>query len=1257
MQGKVVLGMAFQLLVLASPLAAQPPGRSPEAGSLPYLEPERLVGQFDGDGDGRISRQEAPERMQSRWAQIDADQDGFVTVAELRARDARVGRAGGEPKPMRPGAPNRAPSPAGGFGPPVEEPRAAESGFRPAARFSVILIGTGSPRYDPDRSGPSAAIQYQGRYLLVDMGNGTQARLAQAGITPRQIDALLLTHHHLDHNEESLPLLINARLMGGALEIVGPPGTAKLVAFGEEFYAQDVAYRLQRVGRSLDDLGRVTVRELSGGESLTVGGLKVTTAPVNHTIQTVAYRFEADGQAIVISGDLSYSESLVELARDADVLVIDSGAAIRRKANAAREGFPGGAKVPQARHDAAGPQAHATAEDVAAMARKANVRRLVLTHIAPGEVDEPATRLALVDAVRGEVIVGRDLLEVAPADGASLPTAADARPSAAKTGGSVRVYVNAATAAASADGRDWATAFATVQQGIDAAAGLGGGEVWVARGTYPPTAGTDRGVSIGLRPGVAVYGGFAGTEANRDDRRWEQNPTILSGDIGRRGDSSDNSWHVVMGADDAVLDGFTIAGGYALDAGGAGAMGGPRRGRPAGPPRERADGPSGGLPGQPPIHLTPDAILGGANPSAGAGMVNYQCAPTVRNCLFKENSAGKGGAIYNMVSRDFPPRPDTSTPAPQIVNCQFLNNYARGRGGAVANDLGTHPVFRTCAFLGNSCDGKGGAMYNDFGCSPTLVNCLFAENRSASAGAIGNDGGSSPRIAYCTFTRNSAREEGAALYQGTGPANNPLVVGCILWGDRCDNGPAEIFNWHDNDPQVSASCVQGGYPGTNSIDSDPKFVDADQGDYGLRADSPCKALGHTAAVPDEVLKQLEARPPVGMGRRPGFDAEPRPPAPAGPVTRIYVRAGNAAEPGDGKSWETAFRSLPAALASAGEGRAELWVAAGTYRPTSGDDRSASFVLRPGVELYGGFRGQETERSQRDWQANPTVLSGDIGREGELADNAYHVLIGADHAVVDGFVIRDGNADGRTYDAKGGGMVNYRRAPQAGPMGGATGFSPVVRNCLFTHNRAVEGGAVYNYDRGTPEFSDCRFVENTADYGGAMVDRVGVRSTISSCVFENNEAHWRAGAIYLDYGSRPAWTDCRFAGNRSDCHGGAVAAVSRASQLEATIAVLKNCSFVGNRAWRCGGAIADFDNSILGLDRCVLSDNQAGQGGAIALQSRARAVLLDCDLAGNQSELGDSDLDLDETSTVSQRQDDWPDQTVQPRPADLGLPGR
>ncbi len=174
------------------------------------------------------------------------------------------------------------------------------------------------------------------------MGNGTQARLNELGLIPRQIEGLLLTHHHLDHNEEFGPLLMHSRMMGAKPEIAGPPTTQKLVDFTLDFYAEDIAYRLGRLGRTMRDFDHPTARELQGGERFPLGGMQVSTTRVDHTIQTVAYRFDADGQSIVISGDLSYTESLIELAHAADVLVIDSGAAIVRQGQAVSAGRPGG---------------------------------------------------------------------------------------------------------------------------------------------------------------------------------------------------------------------------------------------------------------------------------------------------------------------------------------------------------------------------------------------------------------------------------------------------------------------------------------------------------------------------------------------------------------------------------------------------------------------------------------------------------------------------------------------------------------------------------------------------------------------------------------------------------------------------------------------------------------------------------------------------------------------------------------------------
>ena len=115
---------------------------------------------------------------------------------------------------------------------------------------------------------------------------------------------------------------------------------------------------------------------------------------------------------------------------------------------------------------------------------------------------------------------------------------------------------------------------------------------------------------------------------------------------------------------------------------------------------------------------------------------------------------------------------------------------------------------------------------------------------------------------------------------------------------------------------------------------------------------------------------------------------------------VYVKAG-ATGSQNGLSWTNAYVDLQAALATAQSGD-EIWVAAGTYKPTTGTLRTKSFVMPAGVALYGGFAGGETARNQRDWAANMTLLSGDIGAQGNATDNSYHVVVGANNTVLDGF---------------------------------------------------------------------------------------------------------------------------------------------------------------------------------------------------------------------------------------------------------------
>ena len=164
-----------------------------------------------------------------------------------------------------------------------------------------------------------------------------------------------------------------------------------------------------------------------------------------------------------------------------------------------------------------------------------------------------------------------------------------------------------------------------------------------------------------------------------------------------------------------------------------------------------------------------------------------------------------------------------------------------------------------------------------------------------------------------------------------------------------------------------------------------------------------------------------------------------------PDTVVYVDS-TAAGANDGTTWVDAYTDLQTALVSAPLCTlvTQIWVAQGTYLPTSGVDRSVTFQLVDGLAIYGGFDGTETDRSQRDIDLNVTILSGDIGTPADSSDNSYHVVTGSGTdatAVLDGFTITRGQADGANPDWWGGGMHN-------------DGGSPTLVNLVFSANAAT-----------------------------------------------------------------------------------------------------------------------------------------------------------------------------------------------------------
>ncbi|TET38439.1 MAG: DUF1566 domain-containing protein [Planctomycetota bacterium] len=346
----------------------------------------RFINRLDKDGDGRVSKDEfdGPKR---RFPRLDRNNDGYIDSDEApTGPPGRRGERRREPPRGRP--PTRSPD---------------------ENSLQVITVGTGGPSFNPDRCGPSAMIKYRGNYILVDMGEGTANHISKASINFKSIAAFCFTHHHRDHNADAMSIFPQAWSREIVRPVIGPKGTKDLVSFLRKFYKDDLKYRLENRGSSFEELPQPKVHELPLEKPLTIAGMKITVVEVPHTIKTFAFRFEANNRSIVISGDLTYSENLIKLAKDADILVIDSGGIIYEgdnpdKIRRAGRGGRAGSRKGRKKH-----RAHSTVNEVARMAAEANVKKLVLTHFGPGKVDEAAT-LELIRAVyKGEVVFAEDM--------------------------------------------------------------------------------------------------------------------------------------------------------------------------------------------------------------------------------------------------------------------------------------------------------------------------------------------------------------------------------------------------------------------------------------------------------------------------------------------------------------------------------------------------------------------------------------------------------------------------------------------------------------------------------------------------------------------------------------------------------------------------------------------------------------------------------------------------------------------------------
>ncbi|NUN97208.1 MAG: right-handed parallel beta-helix repeat-containing protein, partial [Candidatus Omnitrophica bacterium] len=337
------------------------------------------------------------------------------------------------------------------------------------------------------------------------------------------------------------------------------------------------------------------------------------------------------------------------------------------------------------------------------------------------------------------------------------------------------VYVDVNAAGAN-DGSSWADAFTSLKSALCTAEVFSATveEIWVAAGTYRPDLGLiDPSRSFDLVEGVGVYGGFAGTETQREERNPVANVTILSGDLlgddnpsGGQFDPTfiENTNHIVSAiglGSTAVLDGFTITGGHAHSG-----IPGPDVGRGAG------------------IY-----IIGGGPTLAnlkfhrnfawisGGGLFSSGASPSVTSCVFSENvsndgfGAGGGAGAY------------VTGGSPEFTACMFITNDAPGFGGGIHAE-NTNLTVVDGTFQGNTSNntlgGGGGGIRIDGGAA--LVRGSLFENNSGVLGGGISVTGSSPRILACTFRENRGVLRGGGI-DSLGFSSGPLVVSCVFEGN------------------------------------------------------------------------------------------------------------------------------------------------------------------------------------------------------------------------------------------------------------------------------------------------------------------------------------------------------------------------------------------------------------------------------------------------------------------------------------------
>lgn len=390
-----------------------------------------------------------------------------------------------------------------------------------------------------------------------------------------------------------------------------------------------------------------------------------------------------------------------------------------------------------------------------------------------------------------------------------------------------QIFVNANSPCAPGleDGKSWATAYKDLQRAMDSAA-VQGKELWIGEGTYTPTKRTNandpRSATFICQSGTKIVGGFLGTETTNEPE-GDSRKTILSGDLANN-DSlitawppknmsllSDNVYHVItitnpIPTDMVSIENITIEGGYADDSG----------------------------------------------CGKGAGILNQNCNPIIKECNIQNNIALSSGAgYYDNGNSDFD-------------DCLFKNNVSiSGSGsGLYINGNADTSKLNAVVFDNNICQdtttGNGGALANARA-NVSIKSSVFTRNSSSSNGGAILTKGGTLTIDNCTVAYNSSAKDGVGI-----TSYNSAVDACnsIFWN------PGAVAELLGSNYTLSYSDIRGSYAGDGNIADDPLFKnsalpDGPDGIYGSKDDglqlssgSPCKQSGTNDRMPEYDIRLI-----------------------------------------------------------------------------------------------------------------------------------------------------------------------------------------------------------------------------------------------------------------------------------------------------------------------------------------------------------------------------------------------------------------